>query len=144
MVELEPTSFLNSLCKGHESDWIFMIPSSIGEVAAVCTLLKAFRKHREGTIHLVIHRRHEDILSLFEGHFDSYQTAPLTLMRSLVSSRLIDSSEFSVGRPICLWAGQIYDGRLLDLHHLYTDYQGRGGGVFFRYVSLHAETPLGV
>jgi hypothetical protein len=129
--DLQLQKLLDSIRLGHEADWIFMAPSSIGEVASICTFTRDFKRIYGGKISMVVHRNHASVPRFFSEYVDSVQTASTVLMRKLTSEKLINPMQFSPGMPVCLWANQMHEGRLLELHRLYVTECGRGGLSFF-------------
>lgn len=141
--DLQLRELLASIRVGHENDWIFMAPSSIGEVASVCTFAREFKKIYGGKISMVVHRNHASVPRFFPAYIDSVQTASTVLMRKLTTERLIDPMQFSPGMPVCLWANQMHEGRLLELHRLYVNQCGRGGLSFFDMYRYMMRLPWG-
>lgn len=111
--------------------WILMVPNSIGEVATVCGFAKAFtEKHGHG-ITLVIRDVHKDIPQFYPGRFNAVFTVPMELMRDLSNYGVIHPNDFILDVPFNTWPDQNGDGRLLDIHYLLSNGNGRGGLTYF-------------
>ena len=116
-----------ALVSGCEDHWILMAPSSLGELAVICALANAFRRHHGGKICIVVDEAKRPVLNLFPGRFDRVKVAPLQAMRALSTYGIIDPLRFDRGAPINLWINQNGDGRGLGLHELFVTRPGRGG-----------------
>lgn len=119
-------NFKAALVNGVEDCWIFMVPSSLGEVTAVCALSAAFKARYGGRICLVADKSRESIFHLF-GDVDLMKFADMHSMRLLSSAGAIDPLRFEVGHPQNLWVNQNRCGRGFSLHQLFINEPGRGG-----------------
>jgi hypothetical protein len=140
------TVLRDQIVSGCEDHWILMVPSSIGELATVCSLLPAFRAHHGGKICMVIDSGKRDVLKLFSDHIDTIKFVPLAAMRALSTYRIINPLDFRIGVPQNLWITQNGDGRGFALHELFRSQPGRGGLSFpdlMRYaMNLHWDAPI--
>jgi len=140
------TVLRDQIVSGCEDHWILMVPSSIGELATVCSLLPAFRAHHGGKICMVIDSGKRDVLKLFTVHIDTIKFVPLAAMRALSTYRIINPLDFRIGVPQNLWIKQNGDGRGFALHELFRSQPGRGGLSFpdlMRYaMNLHWDAPI--
>lgn len=134
-------NFLDYVCYEYGSDWILMVPSSIGEVAAICSFAREFKKIHGQRLRLVVHRNHASVARLFSADIDSITEASTVLMRRLIDDGVIDRFGFKPGMPICMWANQAADGRVIELHRLYNAQPGRGGLSFMDMCRLIMRLP---
>lgn len=136
----------DQIVSGCEDHWILMVPSSIGELATVCSLLPAFRAHHGGKICIVADSAKHGVLKLFPNHIDTIKLVPIGVMRALSAYRIINPLDFRVGVPQNLWINQNGDGRGFALHELFRSQPGRGGLSFpdlMRYaMNLHWDAPI--
>ncbi len=135
-----------ALVSGCEDHWILMAPSSLGELAMICSLANGFRRCHGGKVCIVVDAAKVPLLSLFPGRFDVIKRAPIGAMRALTTHGVVDRLRFERGEPQNLWINQNGDGRGLSLYDLYVQHPGRGGLSFddmTRYaMHLPWETPL--
>jgi hypothetical protein len=120
-------AFKSSLIKGCEDHWIFMVPSSLGEVATVCALSGAFKQKFGGKVCIVAADNRRTLYYMFRHNIDAMRFAPKNVMRALSASKLLDPLRFEVGYPQNLWVNQNRDGRSLALHELFIEHPARGG-----------------
>jgi hypothetical protein len=125
--EEQLAAFKSSIMKGCEDYWIFMVPSSLGEVSMVCALSSAFKQKFGGKICIVAAENRKSLFYLFQHNIDAMRFAPKNAMRALSASKLLDPLRFELGYPQNLWANQNRDGRSFGLHELFINHPGRGG-----------------
>lgn len=119
-------NFRAAIISGCEDHWIFMVPSSLGEMAAVCALSAAFKARYGGKICIVADQSRESVFHLF-GDVDLMKFSDMQSMRALSSYGALDPLKFEVGYPQNLWVNQNRCGRSLTLHELFITQPGRGG-----------------
>jgi hypothetical protein len=120
-------TFRAAIISGCEDCWIFMVPSSLGEVATVCALSAAFKERHGGRVCIVADQSRADLFQLFSGSVDVMKFADIHSMRALSSYGALDPLKFEVGYPQNLWVDQNRCGRSLALHELFIAQPGRGG-----------------
>jgi hypothetical protein len=111
--------------------WILMVPNSIGEVATICGFAKSFTEKHGYGITLVITNAHKDIPKFYSGRFNAVITMPMELMRDLSNYGIIHPNDFLIDIPFNTWPDQNGDGRLNEIHNLFSLGNGRGGLRFF-------------
>lgn len=115
-----------AIINGCEDCWIFLVPSSLGEMSAVCALSAAFKARYGGRICIVADQSRESAFHLF-GDVDLMKFLDMHSMRALSSYGVLDPLKFEVGYPQNLWVNQNRCGRSLTLHDLFISQPGRGG-----------------
>jgi hypothetical protein len=121
------TAFTAAIISGCEDCWIFLVPSSLGEVSAVCALSAAFKERYGGRICIVADQSRADLFQLFGGSIDVMKFADMASMRALSSYGALDPLKFEIGYPQNVWVNQNRCGRSLRLHELFITEPGRGG-----------------
>ena len=121
------TAFKAAIVSGCEDHWIFLVPSSLGEVAAVCALSAAFKERYGGKICIVADQSRADLFQLFSGSVDVMKFADIHSMRALSTHGAIEPLRFEIGHPQNIWVNQNRCGRSLTLHDLFRTQPGRGG-----------------
>jgi hypothetical protein len=119
-------SFRAAIINGCEDCWIFLVPSSLGEVASVCALSAAFKARYGGRICIVADRSRESVFQLFSD-VDLMKFSDMHSMRALSSNGALDPLKFEIGYPQNLWVNQNRCGRSLSLHELFIAQPERGG-----------------
>jgi hypothetical protein len=117
----------NSLRDDQNRTYILMSPNSIGEVAFIGALSRAFKEHHKSEITLVVRQEHIDVVSLWSKNIRRIVSAPMGLMRDLSFYGIVDGLRFEQDHPINTWALQRGDGRLHTLSDLRSLPAGRGG-----------------
>jgi len=120
------TAYRDAIVSGCEDCWIFLVPSSLGEMAVVCALSAAFKAQHGGRICVVADQSRQAVFRLFPD-VDLMKASDMHSMRTLSSSGLLDRLRFEVGYPQNLWVNQNRCGRSLALHQLFIEQPGRGG-----------------
>jgi len=100
------TAFTAAIISGCEDCWIFMVPSSLGEVSAVCALSAAFKERYGGRICIVADQSRADLFQLFGGSIDVMKFADMASMRALSSYGALDPLKFEIGYPQNVWVNQ--------------------------------------
>ncbi|MEO6340620.1 MAG: hypothetical protein ABIO39_11310 [Caulobacteraceae bacterium] len=121
------TAFKAAIVSGCEDHWIFLVPSSLGEVAAVCALSAAFKERHGGKICIVADQSRADLAQLFSGCVDVMKFADIHSMRALSSHGALEPLKFEIGYPQNIWVNQNRCGRSLTLHDLFINEPERGG-----------------
>lgn len=137
--------FKAAIIDGCEDCWIFLVPSSLGEMAAVCTLSAAFKARHGGRICIVADASRESVFHMFPD-VDLMKFSDIHSLRALSSNGALDPLKFEIGYPQNLWVNQNRCGRSLSLHELFINQPGRGGLSFLdmmRYaMNLPWEAPI--
>lgn len=120
-------NFRGAIVSGCEDHWIFMVPSSLGELSAVCALSASFKKQYGGKICIVADQSRRSVFNLFSDNIDMMKFADMHSMRALSSYGALEPLRFEVGYPQNLWVNQNRCGRSLALHELFLTHPGRGG-----------------
>jgi hypothetical protein len=134
-------AFKAAIISGCEDCWIFLVPSSLGEVSTVCALSAAFKQKYGGKICIVADKSRESLFHLFNNDIDSMKFADQNSMRALSSHNALDFLRFEVGYPQNLWVNQNRDGRSLALHDLFIAQPGRGGLSFVDMMRYAMDLP---
>ena len=133
-------AFRDAIISGCEDCWIFLVPSSLGEMASVCALSAAFKARHGGRICIVADQSRESIFHLF-GDVDLMKFSDIHSMRALSSYGVLDPLKFELGYPQNLWVNQNRCGRALSLHELFINQPGRGGLSFLDMVRYTMNLP---
>lgn len=134
-------AFRDAIVSGCEDCWIFLVPSSLGEVAAVCSLSAAFKDRYGGRVCIVADQSRADLFQLFSGSVDVMKFSDIHSMRALSSHGAIDPLKFEIGYPQNVWVNQNRCGRSLTLHELYMTQPGRGGLSFMDMIRYALNLP---
>jgi hypothetical protein len=118
--------FKAAIISGCEDCWIFLVPSSLGEMSAVCALSAAFKAKYGGKICIVADQSRESVFHMFSA-VDLMKFSDIHSMRALSTNNVLDSLKFQIGYPQNLWVNQNRCGRSLSLHELFIKHPGRGG-----------------
>lgn len=140
LLKVRLATFRDAIISGCEDCWIFLVPSSLGEMSAVCSLSAAFKARYGGRICIVAHQNRESVFRLF-GDVDLMKFSDMQSMRALSSYGALDPLKFEIGYPQNLWVNQNRCGRALSLHELFINYPGRGGLSFLDMVRYVMNLP---
>jgi hypothetical protein len=127
VLQKQLSEFKAALMSGCEDFWIFMVPSSLGELSAVCALSASFKDRYGGKICVVADQSRGSVFQLFAGGVDAVRFADMHAMRALSSHGALDPLKFEIGYPQNLWVNQNRCGRSLTLLDLFITQPGRGG-----------------
>lgn len=121
------TELISKIRLSDRRSWILMVPNSIGEVAIVCGFAKSFVETHGYGVTLLISELHHPVTEMYPGRFNAVFHVPYNVMRDFSNYGVIPPNHFDVDFPFNTWPLQYGDGRLMKLHDLYTQMNGRGG-----------------
>jgi len=116
----------------NSKNWIFMVPSSIGETTIVLSLMNSFIiKNKidmnKTKIIIFLHPSQICIPRYFHIELIEYYPMSLTVMRDLTKYKIINQYSFEIGKIINLWANQSHCPDIFNIHKLYGIDKDRGG-----------------
>jgi len=118
---------INYIIENKKRNWTLMVPSSIGEVAIVCSLCKSFMEKHGGQITLVIREEHLFVASCFKNLFNEIITLPLEVIRSISNANFIPKNSFSIEYPITIFPPLYGDQRTGEIYDRWISSKGRSG-----------------
>jgi hypothetical protein len=122
----------NEIQLKNSNNWIFMIPSSIGETAIILSLMNEFVFKnkidiRKTKIIIFLHPSQICIPRYFHNKIIECYPMSLTIMRDLTKYKIINQHTFEIGKIINLWANQSHCPDIFKIHQLYCIDKSRGG-----------------